>query len=126
MNVKISDDFYKHYFLEVNKFSRKFTNEEIDLFLNNFFFEKKISVPKKEISNETVKDFIQLNIKLKEEKNMDLNKYIKTYFERQLNNFKNDNFHFNEKDILKSLDKKCKCLVEKINKVNKIKLNDNI
>ena len=112
-NVRISG-YLDSDFIEINKFDDILTKEELNNFLNNFFFVKTINVSKTEISKENINKFLKIDSKLKDEENLDINNYLNTYLNQKLDDFKNSHCNYNENDIRKKFEKRRKNIIEKL------------
>ena len=131
-NHVINNGEHNHNFKEIIRF--KTIEEEVNDFLNSFFFEKEITVSKKDIQKENVIKFFEINTKLKKDKKQNIIDYLIDYFNKQSNSFKNKkDFSCDETNIKKQFEKRSKILKEQFFKANvqikkfrnEFKLNEN-
>ena len=122
-NVVIKNGMHLHNFKEIIHFIKKTTQEEINDFLNNFFFENEIIVSKKDISKNNIENFLKFNTKLKKEQNINIKDYLSTYINWEIENFKHKkDCNFEENNIRKNFEKRRKKLTDKLSKaINLIK-----
>ena len=118
-NIEINCGINKKNFIETAKYNKKTIKKEIDDFLNNFFFEKEITVSKKEITNENLNKFFEANTKLKKMENKSINDILKDYYNLQLSYFKDkNNCNFDAINIRNQFKERCESLKKKFDEAN--------